>query len=85
MCNFEFEDETSDGICNRHIFTYEYVNIRNTFIDLVKSNAFEQIFDDINKLYLKVIVEYYCDLLSELEKAFREKSTISVKPTEFDS
>lgn len=57
----------------------EYVNIRNTFIDLAKSNAFEPIFDDISKLYPKSIVEYYRSLLLELEEVFRDNPTIVAK------
>ena len=57
----------------------EYVNIRNIFIDLTKSNDFESIFDDIGKLYPKAIVEYYRSLLSELEEVFRDNPTIAAK------
>ena len=57
----------------------EYVNIRNIFIDLTKSNGFEPIFDDIGKLYPKAIVEYYRSLLLELEEVFRDNPTIAAK------
>lgn len=57
----------------------EYVNIRNIFIDLTKSNGFEPIFDDIGQLYPKAIVEYYCSLLLELEEVFCDNPTIAAK------
>lgn len=63
-------DSITKSFLSVKIIEDEYVNIRNTFIDLAKSNAFEPIFDDISKLYPKSIVEYYRSLLLDLKKYF---------------